>query len=102
MCIADNSDSPAVENRVQVRQSPYLDACHNHNSVRITIDSTATRTMIRASTVHNIGLKYSNSSQLAHQADGLSPLKVIDEIRVSFMCGNHKLHFEGLVVEKFC
>ena len=98
-CIADNSDAPPLVNRVQVRQSPYLDAFHNHNSVRITIDSGATGNMIRASTVQYLGLKYSNSSQLAHQADGLSPLKVIGEIRVSFMCGNHKLHFEGLVVE---
>ena len=63
-CIADNSDAPPLVNRVQVRQSPYLDAFHNHNSVRITIDSGATGNMIRASTVQYLGLKYSTARNL--------------------------------------
>ena len=62
-CIADNSDALSVLNRVKVRHSPYLDAFHKHNSVRITIDTGATGNMIRASTVQYLGLKSSNVRQ---------------------------------------
>ncbi|CAC5378810.1 unnamed protein product [Mytilus coruscus] len=60
--IFDNSDDESSDvevdtvskpmhsvNRVQVRQSPYLDVFHTHYNTRLTIDSGATGNMLRAS-----------------------------------------------------
>lgn len=55
--------------------------------------------MIRASTATYLNAEITRSSQSAHQADGSSPLKVIGETRLTFVRDNHKLYFEGLVVE---
>ena len=59
--------------RVQIHQSPYLDAFHGHHASRIIIDSGATGNLIRNSTAIKLGVKISKSSQWAHQADGSFP-----------------------------
>ncbi|VDI84007.1 Hypothetical predicted protein [Mytilus galloprovincialis] len=86
-------------NRVQVRQSPYLDVFHTHYNTRLTIDSGATGNMLRASAAKRMGIEIKSSSQSAHQADGSSPLKVIGEVHTNFTRDGRELHFEGLVVE---
>ena len=50
-------------NRVQVRQSPYIDTFYVHHPLRITVDSGATGNMIRASTAKDLGMKVEASSQ---------------------------------------
>lgn len=55
--------------RVQIRQSPYIDAFLAHHSVRITIDSGATGNMIRSDVASNLQAVVTPSSQYAHQAD---------------------------------
>jgi hypothetical protein len=51
-CINCVEHVPSVSsNRIQVRQSPYLDTFYGHVPVRLTIDSGATGNMIRTSTV---------------------------------------------------
>ncbi|ESO94052.1 hypothetical protein LOTGIDRAFT_153535 [Lottia gigantea] len=71
---------PATTLRVQVRQSPYLNAFYAHHVAHITIDSGATGNLISHSTVKKFGIVMSKSSQSARQADGQSPLKVIGEV----------------------
>ena len=79
-------DQPTQTMRlVQVRQSPYFDAFHNHHTVRITVDSGATCNMIRLSTVKRLETTIEASSQSAHQADGYSPLEIIGEREAIFM-----------------
>lgn len=55
--------------RVQIRQSPYIDAFLAHHSVRITIDSGETGNMIRSDVASNLQAVVTPSSQYAHQAD---------------------------------
>ncbi|CAG2246128.1 unnamed protein product [Mytilus edulis] len=101
----DNNDStfqdqfPVASNRVQIQQSPYIDAYYGHNPTRLTIDSGATGNMIRASAATKLNAKITSSSKSAHQADGSSPLTVVGETRLTFTRDKHQLYFEGLVVE---
>ena len=46
-----------------------------------------------------LGAKVTKSSQLAHQADGSSPLQILGETRLTFSRDGHELFFEGLVVK---
>nr|XP_022310274.1 uncharacterized protein LOC111115730 isoform X2 [Crassostrea virginica] len=85
--------------RVQIRQSPYIDAFLAHHSVRIIIDSGATGNMIRSDIANNLRASVTPSSQYAHQADGLSPLHVSGETRLTFNHDGQELTFEGLVVD---
>ena len=64
----------ATAQRIDIRQSPYLDTFCGHHTVRVTIDSGATGNMIRHSTARRLGCEIKTSSQSAHQADGTSPL----------------------------
>ena len=92
----DDITSHSSINRVQIRQSPYIDAFFKHHPVRITIDSGATGNMMRASTARHLGVKVSKSSQSAHQAD---PLVISGETHVTFSRNDVEMFFEGLIVE---
>ena len=72
-----NSDSCSAAQRIQVRQSPYVDAFYNDQAARITIDSGATGNMISLAAAKRFKADIRKSSQSAHQADGASPLKVV-------------------------
>ena len=74
-------EQPQVQ-RIDVRQSPYIDAFCGHHMVRVTIDSGATSNMIRQSTAVRLGCDIKKSSQSAHQADGSSPLIIIGETSI--------------------
>lgn len=78
--------------RVQIRQSPYIDAFLAHHSVRITIDSGATGNMIRSDVASNLQAVVTPSSQYAHQADGVSPLHVSGETRLTFNHDGQEFH----------
>ena len=86
-------------NLVQIEQSPYLDVFHGHDTVRLTIDSGATGNMMRTSCAHYLRVKVTKGTQAVRQADGLSHLKVVGEVRTVFVYGKHKIYFEGLAVE---
>ena len=55
--------------------------------------------MIRETVTKSIGAKICKSSQLARQADGLTPLKVIGETHLVLSRGGTNLHLDALVVE---
>lgn len=86
---SDEDHQPIAANRIQVRQSPYIDVYLGHHPVRLTVDSGATGNMICASTATYLNAEITLSSQFAHQADGSSPLKVIGETRLTFVRDNH-------------
>ena len=93
-------EQPSIPvNRVQIRQSPYIDAFYQHHAVRLTIDSGATGNMIKFSVAQRLHAKITKTTQSAHQADGLSPLHVVGETRFDLKHGKHELYFEGLVVD---
>ena len=91
--------NPTAVQRIDVRQSPYLDTFHDHHAVRVTIDSGATGNMIRHDTALRIGCNIKNSSQSAHQADGSSPLTIVGETTISLARKNKTFQFCGLVVQ---
>ena len=91
--------NPTAAQRIDVRQSPYLDTFHNHHAVRVTIDSGATGNMIRHDTALRLGCKIKHSSQSAHQADGSSPLTIVGETTISLARKNNTFQFCGLVVQ---
>ena len=86
--------------RIQVKQSPYINALYGHQVACLTIDSGPTGSMIRLSTAKMLGVKIEKSSQFAHQADGLSPLKVVGETKFIVVRDKRDCVFEGLVVEQ--
>lgn len=86
---SDEDHQPIAANRIQVRQSPYIDVYLGHHPVRLTVDSGATGNMICASTATYLNAEITLSSQFAHQADGSSPLKVTGETRLTFVRDNH-------------
>ena len=81
--------------RINVRQSPFLDAFCGHHMVRLTIDSSATGDMTRRSTVVRLGCDIKRTSHSAHQADGSSPLTIIGETSRK----NNTFAFTGMVVQ---
>ena len=85
---------------IQVKQSPYINAFYGHQVACLTIDSGATGNMIRLSAAKMLGVKIEKSSQFAHQADGLSPLKVVGETKFIVVRDKRDCVFEGLVVEQ--
>ncbi|KAL2076333.1 hypothetical protein ACEWY4_028085 [Coilia grayii] len=97
--VSGDMASPSIIQRVLIKQSPYLDAFHDHLPVRLTIDSGATGNMMRSSCATRLGVTITGSTQSAHQADGSSPLKVLGETRTYFQRDSLTLYFEGLVVE---
>ncbi len=91
-------EQPQVQ-RIDVRQSPYIDEFCGHDMVRVTIDSGATGNMIRQSTAVRLGCDINKSYQSAHQADGSSPLTTIGETSICLTRKNNKFAFTGLVVQ---
>ena len=89
----------ATAQRIDIRQSPYLDTFCGHHTVRVTIDSGATGNMIRHSTALRLSCEIKTSSQSAHQADGTSPLAIIGETTMRLTRKNHTFSFCGLVVK---
>lgn len=63
---SDEDHQPIATSRIQVRQSPYVDVYLGHHPVRLTIDSGATRNMIRASTATYLNAETTRSFQSAH------------------------------------
>ena len=74
---------------IQTRQSPYLDMFYAHHSVRVTIDSGATGNMICHTVIQHLDCQVTPSSQSVHQADGSSPLHVVNETCFPFTCEDH-------------
>ena len=71
-----------VAYRIQTRQSPYMDVFHGHCIVPVTIDSGATRNMIRHSTAKHLGCPIMSTAQPVQQADGSSQLQVVGETNI--------------------
>lgn len=86
--------------RVNVIQSPFLSAYYQHHPVRLTLDTGATTNMILASVAKAINLPVSPASQMARQADGVTPLAVMGEVHCQLCRGDHTFHLDALVVDQ--
>ena len=92
-------DQP-VAHRVNVIQSPFLNVYHSHHPVRLTLDTGATTNMIKASVARDINLPIHPASQMARQADGVTPLDVIGEVHCQLTRDHHTFRLDALVVKQ--
>ena len=86
--------------RVNIIQSPVLSAFFHDHPVQLTLDTGATTNMVRASATDYYGFSVSPASQMARQADGVTPLDVVGEIHCQVTRGQHSFQLDALVVRQ--
>ena len=72
-------DMPTVS-RVGIVQSPTLNAYYEPCVALLTHNTGATSTMIQVAFARRVGMHIEPATQVAHQADGKAPLKVLGEV----------------------
>ena len=93
-------DPPPTARRVNIEQSPYLNVYHEQFPVRLTLDTGATTNMILSSFAKSINLPVHPASQLARQADGVTPLHVVGEVHCQLTRSADTFQLDALVVDK--
>ena len=92
-------EEPAAR-RVSIVQSPVLNIFYHEQPVQLTLDTGATSNMVRASSVKLYGFPITPASQMACQADGVTPMDVIGEVRCSLTRGQWTFELDALVVRQ--
>jgi hypothetical protein len=92
-------DPPTIH-RVNVIQSPFLNAYYLHHPLCLILDTGATTNMIKASLAQAIDLPMKPASQMARQADGVTPLDVIGEVHCQLTRDGHTFALDALVVKQ--
>ena len=92
-------DKPAAR-RVDVVQSPFLNTHYRQYPVRLTLDTGATTNMIKSSFAQAIGIPTNPASQMARQADGVTPLDVTGEVHCQLTRGDQSFTLDALVVKQ--
>ena len=86
--------------RVSIVQSPVLNTFYHEHPVQLTLDTGATSNMIRASSAKLYGFPITPASQMARQADGVTPMDVIGEVHCSLTRGQWTFELDALVVRQ--
>ena len=84
---------------VSAKQSPSLTAYYKQHPLKLTLDTGAETSMMKASVARSLGVTPRKTSQRALQADGVTPLTVVGEIRILLSRGGNLLNLDALVVE---
>ena len=88
--------------KVDIVSSPPLSLTVNNKSTSVLLDTGAESSMILLSECKRLGIKVLPTSQRAFQADGLTPLDIVGEVRfyATRRCEasdvTHKFDFNGL------
>ena len=90
---------PPKAHRVNIVSSPVLNVFYGRHPVRLTLDTGATANMVRSSFASHIGVPISPASQMARQADGVTPLNVTGEVHIDLVRGNRTFRLDAFVVE---
>ena len=94
---------PSSVRRVVTRRSPCLNCFVGQLAVRVCLDSGAESSMISERIARQINLDVGPATQGAVQADEISPLRVIGEVKnVKLTYGPHTFRFDGLVTSTNC
>ena len=83
--------------RISIVHSLVLNIYHEH-PVQLTLDTGATSNMIPASSAKLYGFPVTPASQMARQADGITPMDVIGEIHCSLTRGKWNFELDALVI----
>ena len=86
--------------RVSIVQSSVLNTFYHERPVQPTLDTGATSNMIRASSAKLYGFPITPASQMARQADGVTPMDVIGEVHCSLTRGQWTFELDALVVRQ--
>ena len=93
-------DTPTTNRRVGIIQSPSFTAFYGSKPVVLTLNTGATTNMILFDFAKSIGLPIIKASQLAKQADGVTPLTVRGEVHCKLSRDDHRFVLDALVVDK--
>ena len=101
----DNKDEDAlfdtsVASRVKTTQSPVLNTYYESHPVKLTIDTGANTNMISLTVVKRMKIPISPASQMARQADGVTPLSVKGEVHCNLTRGKHTFRLDALVIDQ--
>ena len=88
-----------VSRRVSTKQSPHFRAFYRQHPLKLTLDTGAETSMIKASVARNINATIVKTSQQALQADGVTPLAVVGETHLALSRAYKRLTLDALVVE---
>ena len=83
---------------VNTKQSPHFNAFYHHHSLKLTLDTGAETSMIKASVASSIAAPIVKTSQQALQADGVTPLIVVGETHLTLSQAGKHLTLDALVV----
>ena len=86
--------------RVSIVQSPVLNTFYHKHPVQLTLDTGATSNMVCASSAKLYGFPITPASQMARQADGVTPMDVIGEVHCSLTRGQWTFELDALVVRQ--
>ncbi|PFX25025.1 hypothetical protein AWC38_SpisGene10379 [Stylophora pistillata] len=86
--------------RVGIVQSPVLNTFYHEHPVQLTLDTGTTSNMIHASSAKLYGFPITTASQMARQADGVTPMDVIGEVHCSLTRGQLTFQLDALVVRQ--
>ena len=86
--------------RVSIVQSPVLNTFYHEHPLQLTLDTGATSNMVRASSAKLYGFPITPASQMARQADGVTPMDVIGEVHCSLTRGHRTFELDALVVRQ--
>ena len=85
---------------VRIVQSPVLSTFYESHPVPLTLDTGATSNMIRESSARLFGFPITPASQMARQADGVTPMDVTGEVHCTLTRGDKSFELDALVVRQ--
>ena len=86
--------------RVRIVQSPVLSTFYESHPVPLTLDTGTTSNMIRESSARLFGFPITPASQMARQADGVTPMDVTGEVHCTLTRGDKSFELDALVVRQ--
>ena len=86
--------------RVSTVQSSVLRTFYQEHPVQLTLDTVATSNMVRASPSKLCGFPITAASEMARQADGVTPMDVIGVVHYSLTCVQWTFESDALVVRQ--
>ena len=99
MTLSAQGEEPAAL-RVSIVQSPVLNTFYLEHPVQLNLDTGATSNMVRASSAKLDGFPITPASQMARQADGVTPMDVIGEVHCSLTRRQWTFELDALVVRQ--
>ena len=94
-----HSTARIVSRRVSTKQSPHFNAFYRHYPLKLTLDTGAETSMIKASVARSIDTPIVKTSQQALQADGVTLLVVVGETHLTLSRADIRQTLDALVVE---